>query len=88
MILEVLTHGIARAVRLPATQIVIRQDNGTPIVVAAEFGPDRSQKVVRVGDPEFNDALRALGVNDIVICDDIIMPPPPPGARLVAGPRG
>lgn len=89
MILDVLVRDGGRIypLRLSATQVVVRQDNDTPIAVAAEYGPERAQAVAQVGDPDFNRILRALGVRQDVVCDVISLPQPPPGARLIAGPH-
>jgi hypothetical protein len=81
--------GVGRGapLRIPVTQVVVYQDNGTPIACAAEYGTENSQAVSMAGLPDFNRTLRALGVGMTVICDGIAMPPPPPGARLVADPN-
>jgi hypothetical protein len=78
--------GRSRPLVLYVNQVVIRQDNGTPISVAAEFGGERTQAVAQAGDPDFERVLRALGVRETVVVDRIVLPPLPPGARLVAGP--
>ncbi len=91
MILEIIPReGVMRGrpIRLPASQVLIRQDNGPVICVAAECGDDRSQAVAKVGDPDFRRLLAALGVHETVICDRLELPQPPPGARLVSGPTG
>jgi hypothetical protein len=90
MILEILLDdgtGLVRPVVVAATRVVVRQDNGTPIAVAAEYGPPGSQVVAKAGDPEFAAELRKVGVREPVACDLLELPKPPPGARLVAGPR-
>lgn len=90
MIVElILADGVGRSqpLVLHVNQLVVRQDNGTPICVAAEFGQDRAQAVAKVGDDDFEQVCNALGVRETVICDRVVLPPPPPGARLVAGPR-
>lgn len=90
MILEIIPEGGIGAgppLVVRATQVLIRQDNGTPICVAAHFGPDRAYAVEKVGDADFNRTLRALGLRETVICDRLELPRPPPGARLIADPR-
>jgi hypothetical protein len=90
VILEIIPEGgIGRGPPLviAATQIVIRADDGTPICVAAHFGPERAYAVEKAGDPDFQRALRAMGIRETVICDRVELPKPPPGARLVADPR-
>ncbi len=89
MILEIIpAGGIAgsRPIRIPAGQVVIRQDNGTPVCVAMEIGEHRSQTIAKVGDPDFPKALRDAGIFEDVVCDRLELPGPPPGAKLVAGP--
>jgi hypothetical protein len=66
--------------------VVVRQNNTTPIMVAAEVGDGRSQEVAHCKDKNFNHVLRQLGINQMVICDTLTLAKPPPGARLVAGP--
>ena len=90
MILEIIPEGgigLTQPLVIHAGQVVIRQDNGTPICVAAHFGPERGYAVEKVGDPDFNRTLKAIGINETVICDRIQMPKPPPGAKLIADPR-
>lgn len=79
--------GCGQALRLAVSQVLIRQDNGTPICVAAEYGPEGAQAVSKAGDDDFNRILKTLGVDMLVRCDRIEMPQPPPGARLIAGPK-
>jgi hypothetical protein len=90
MILEIVPEeGIGgKPVRLVARQVVVRQDNGTPICAAAHFGPERAYVVLKVGDKDFNRMLKALGISDTVICDRLELPQPPPGARLISDPNG
>lgn len=78
--------GRLRPLTVHATQVLVCQDNGTPIAVAAEYGTDASQAVSKVGDADFNTTLKALGVPHEVVCDVLDLPKPPPGARLIAGP--
>lgn len=66
--------------------VVVRQNNTTPIMVAAETGENRSQTVAHVKDANFNHVLRQLGITQTVICDTLVLDKPPPAARLVAGP--
>ncbi len=98
MIVEViLSDGVGRSkpLVLHCNQVVIRQDNGTPIGVFAHFGPDGSYAASIAascascgqGVEDFNRMLRNLGVHGTVIVDKLVLPKPPPGARLVASPR-
>lgn len=91
MIVELLIPGdggTPQFVRVNASQVIVRNNVGTPIMaVAAEYGPERSQLVAHVGDDDFNDSLRKLGVHETTQLSIIEMPKPAPGARLVAGPK-
>lgn len=88
MIVElVLGDGTLRPLVIPGVaSVVVRQNNTTPIMVAAEVGEGRSQEVAHVKDKNFNHTLRQLGINQTVICDTLVLSKPPPDARLVAGP--
>ena len=88
MIVKFISNVGGQPIVLPCTQILICQDNGTPIVVAVEYGPEGAQAVGSVGHnpSEFHRLLKALGIERTVIVDTIKMPEPQPGARLVAGP--
>jgi hypothetical protein len=81
--------GKAAPLVLNASQVLVRQDNGTPIMIAAKFGPDGAEAVGSLGHDaeEFNRFLRACGVNMTCVVQRLRLPKPPPGARLVAGPR-
>lgn len=88
MIVLVYPHGSlgrAEPVKLHANQVIVMQDNGTPIAVAGEYGPKGTQAVSRIGDTDFNATLNKLGL-PAVHYDDVVLPAPPSGARLLAGP--
>ena len=98
MIVEVLlSNGIGHAAPLVlnASQIVVRQDNGTPMGVFAHYGPDGAYAAsisancahCGKGIEDFNRMLRALGVHTTVVVDKLVMSKPAPGAKLVAGPK-
>ena len=87
MIIELIPRIGGEPIRLNIAQFVVRQDNGTPISVGAEYGPEGSQAVSCVGCKDFQRMLRVLGVKDTVVVDTLQMPQPQPGARLIAGPR-
>ncbi len=87
MIVEIIPDiGTGPPVRLPCSQVVIRREDGTPVVVAAKFGPERAIAASIAGDADFNRMLHALGINMTVITDRLELPKPPPGAKLIAGP--
>lgn len=91
MIVELLVvgdDGVVRAVRLQATQVVVRNSVATPILaVAAEYGPGRAQLIGHIGDPDFHTVLRRLGIYETPRLDLLQVERPAPGARLIAGPR-
>ena len=89
MIIEIISAaGIGSApIRIDANQVVVRQDNGTVIAVAAEYGIDRCQLVSHAGDDDFNDVLRKLSIKETTFCDTLDLPGPPTGARLISAPR-
>jgi hypothetical protein len=53
--------------RIPASQVVVRMQDGTPVSVAALFGSATSVMVSHCEDASFNDNLRKLGINETVI---------------------
>lgn len=87
MIIELLPEVGQAPIRLTVSQIVVRQDNGTPIYVAAHYGPDGAYAASSVGDADFNRMLRVLGVNMTVLVEKLMLPQAPAGARLIAGPK-
>ena len=76
-----------RPLKLPAAQIVVYNDAGTPIMIAGEYGPAGAIKVAHAQDADFNATLRGFGHGQIVVVAETVRTaPPPPGATLVAGP--
>lgn len=57
--------------RIPASQVVVRMLDGTPVSVAALFGGSTSVMVSHCEDANFNDNLRKLGINETVISTKI-----------------
>ncbi len=66
-IVEVVTSIGKPPLKLPASQVVVRMPDGTPISIAALFGGLTSVLVSHCEDPSFNDNLRKLGINETVI---------------------
>lgn len=52
-----------------ASQIVIRLPDGTPVSVAALFGGTEALMVSHADDPDFNENLDKLGINQTVVTD-------------------
>ena len=86
MIVKLLPKIGGRPIVMDVNQFLVCQSNGTPIMVGAEYGPDNSQAVSMVGNPDFERVLRLLGVHTTVVVDTLQMPSPQPGARLIADP--
>jgi len=82
MIIHILTNVSREPVVMHATQVVVFNNQGTPISAAAEYGPEGAQKVVRVGDSDFERFLKALGVGGDVRVD-VVRDDVPSGARLL-----
>lgn len=88
MIVEIIPAVGQQPIVLVAAQVVVRNEDGTPVAAAATYGPDDTIAVTHVKDKDFNQMLRNLGVNMTVIVDTLQLPKPPAGARLLLGPRG
>jgi hypothetical protein len=58
-------------IRLEASQVVIRLPDGTPISLAALYGSRESVLVSHCEDASFSDNLRKLGLNDIVVSEQL-----------------
>jgi hypothetical protein len=87
MRLEILLRGITgEPLVLDATMFIVRHDDSTPVCVGGEYGPERTIRCSHALDKDFNATLRALGVQQMVICDELVLPAPPPGAKLVRAP--
>jgi hypothetical protein len=90
MIVELIQRGglgRSKPIVLDVTQIVVRQNNGTPIYVCAHYGPDDACAHSVAGMEDFNRYLRVLGIDMTVVVSTIQIPGPPPGAKLLTGPK-
>jgi len=80
MRVEVL-DGLGRPTVLPATRVLVTDDNGTPIAFAFTFVKDAAgREITRVGhagEPDFTAQLRAHGVDRTVVVTH--MPAPEKG---------
>lgn len=61
MELEVIPPIGGQPLRLNVAQFILRNEAGTPVLVAGRFGPQGAIKVSVVSDPDFNSVLRAFG---------------------------
>lgn len=89
MILDVVPEGqfvAGRSMRLAASLLIVRHDDGTILGVAGAYGPGGTVLMSHHNDKDFQSTLRRLGVNETVLCDTIQLPGPPSGYRLIAGP--
>jgi hypothetical protein len=70
--LEILPAGIgSKPIILEATQVVVKGANGTPVQLAAEQSPSSVLLLSNVDDDDFNEALRQIGYDITVICQDL-----------------
>ena len=72
MRIEIIPNGIgSEPIVLDATQVVVRGDNGDPVQIAAEHGPEGVLLLSNVYDTDFNESLRTIGLDITVICKDL-----------------
>ena len=67
------------------SQFVVTNDDGTPILVAGEFGAKGMVKIANAADADFNTTLTGFGYKPVNVIHSGIQPPPS-NARLVGGP--
>lgn len=87
MYVEIVNRFGEAPLRVPASQVVIKLDDGTPISVAALYGSEGSYCISHCKDKDFNRILKTLHIDQTVICDDVSSSAPPEGARLILGPN-
>jgi hypothetical protein len=84
VIIEIIDRIGGTPLRIDAAQLIIRNDVGTPVCVAGEYGPAGNIKVAHAGDRDFDQSLRAFGYRgDRVKVETINPSKPPDGARLL-----
>ena len=72
MRLEIIPDGIgSEPIILNASQVVVKGDNGDPVQIAAEHGPEGVLLLSNVDDEDFNEALRSIGLDITVICKQL-----------------
>jgi hypothetical protein len=78
MIIKLLRHGRMETIE-DATLLIVEDQFGNPVSLAACFGPGDSFAVSCIGNEvEFNKMLRNLGINKIVTkvsADKLLLPP-------------
>ena len=70
---------------MEVSQVLIKQADGTPVSVAAEYGPEGAYAVAHAGDADFNRILEALGIDQLVVTDTLYADGTPGAIRLVKG---
>lgn len=86
MIVQVLTP--TGPIQLEVTQVLVMNNEGTPVLVAGEFGPPGCQKVAKVGDHDFERTLATFGYGrHKIIVEDVKLPAVPAGAKLLSKPE-
>lgn len=80
--------GSGPPIKIPASQVVIRLPDNTPVCVVSAYGPDGCYAISHAMDEDFNRMLRNLGITmSQVKVDRVELPAPPPGARLISSPN-
>ena len=67
MIIEIISGIGQPPIRIPITQFVVRQENGTVIAVGADHGPTGTQAISMVGLPDFARIQALLGIAATVV---------------------
>jgi hypothetical protein len=64
------THdGLAHPTQVHATRVLVCADDGTPLAFVLEYptgGGQARYRILRVGDPDFNEQLRLSGISRTV----------------------
>jgi hypothetical protein len=85
--LLILPKGImSQPIELDATLVLVSADDGTPLMVSGEYGPQGTVKSSHALDSDFHKSLKDLGINTLTVADRLVLPQPPPGAKIIAGP--
>jgi hypothetical protein len=59
------------SIRIPASQVVIRMPDGTPVSVAAIYGGPDSVLVSHCSDKNFQQDLKKLGITETVVVTNL-----------------
>lgn len=72
MIVEAYTGVGGDVIRLPdLAQVIVRDENGTIVMVASLYGPNGAMLVSHAKDPQHNENLKRLRINETVICESV-----------------
>jgi hypothetical protein len=86
VIVELISEG--QPIRLQVSQLIVFNDEGTPVAVAGLFGPG-AIKAAHVLDADFQQTLKTFGYGrHQVEVQEIQAAPVPGGAKLITGPGG
>ena len=69
MKIEAFTFGQPPLVRAGLASVVVRAENGTPIMVALEMAPGGPIEAFTCNDAGFQLALKRLGINETVVVE-------------------
>lgn len=58
---------------IEATRVVIEDIKGNPVMIALEYAPGMIV-AAHPGDPDFNNLLKNLGIDKVVVCTDVEEP--------------
>lgn len=84
MIVELIPPLGGSPIRVVTAQLVVMNNNGTPIAVAGEFGPDGAVKIATVSDSDFINTLRAFGYGQHrIVVSPLELGEPPAGSKLL-----
>lgn len=67
MIVEVIDKLFGTPLRLNATQVTIRTDEGAVIALAAAYGPPGGILVTHCNDADFNEQIQKFGLSRITV---------------------
>ncbi len=87
MIAHIIVNGMlgGKPLVVNIDQLVVFQDNGTPVGLFAEYGPHSSQIATIVGNEDFNRQLRNFGISTPVDCQRLQVSKPSGAVKLVKG---
>lgn len=87
MIVEIVDRIGGRPIRVNASQVLIRHEDGTPIGIAGEYGPSGNVRICHGMDRDFDQTLRAFGYRgDRVKVESVDLSGSRPDHKLLAGP--
>lgn len=78
-----------RVIDLEGVVLIVEDDLGNPIQLACELQPGVYElaNISQESNREFNNMLRALGIDRLTVAESLSPEAPPPGSRLLYNPR-